>query len=258
MVIPGDEPFTRGITIDQIANAIETSGLTKRFGQFTAVDGVDLKVREGEVYGLLGPNGSGKTTIIKMLCGLLKPAAGEMRILGKPAPDKKVMGSVGYMPQEAAIYMDNTVGENLRLFADIYGVPRDKVESREAELLKFVDLTGWKGALVSTLSGGMRHRASLACALVHEPRVLFLDEPTVGVDPELRATFWNYFNGMADKGVTVVITTHYMDEASHCTRAGLLRQGKLIAEGAPAELKSMTGTDSLEDAFLKLARRERP
>jgi ABC-2 type transport system ATP-binding protein len=239
-------------------NAIETAGLTKRFGRFTAVDGVDLKVREGEVYGLLGPNGSGKTTIIKMLCGLLRPSAGEMRILGKPAPDKTVMGGVGYMPQETAIYMDNTVGENLRLFADIYGVPRDRIGEREDELLRFVDLTDWCDALVSKLSGGMRHRASLACALVHEPRVLFLDEPTVGVDPELRATFWQYFNDMAGRRVTVVITTHYMDEASHCTRAGLLRQGRLIAEGAPAELKSMTGTESLEDAFLKLARRDKP
>ena len=237
-------------------HAIETVGLMKRFGQFKAVNGVDLRVDEGEVYGLLGPNGSGKTTIIKMLCGLLKPTAGEMRILGKPVPDKKVMASVGYMPQETAIYMDNTVGENLRLFGDIYGVPRDKIEARETEILKFVELADWKGALVSTLSGGMRHRASLACALVHEPKVLFLDEPTVGVDPELRATFWQYFNGMAQKGITVVITTHYMDEASHCTKAGLLRQGKLIAEGAPSELKSLTGTESLEDAFLKLARRE--
>jgi ABC-2 type transport system ATP-binding protein len=236
-------------------HAIETLGLAKRFGQFNAVNGVDLKVDEGEVYGLLGPNGSGKTTIIKMLCGLLQPSAGEMIILGKPVPDKKMMANIGYMPQETAIYMDNTVGENLRLFADIYGVPRDRIDAREAELLKFVELADWKGALVSTLSGGMRHRASLACALVHEPKVLFLDEPTVGVDPELRATFWQYFNGMAEKGITVVITTHYMDEASHCTKAGLLRQGKLIAEGAPTELKSMTGTESLEDAFLKLARR---
>ena len=236
-------------------DAIETKGLTMRYGQFTAVDGVDLKVDAGEVYGLLGPNGSGKTTIIKMLCGLLKPTAGEMRILGKPVPDKKMMASVGYMPQETAIYMDNTVHENLRLFGDIYGVPLDKIDAREAELLKFVDLTDWRDALVSKLSGGMRHRASLACALVHEPKVLFLDEPTVGVDPELRAIFWQYFNGMAEKGITVVITTHYMDEASHCTKAGLLRQGRVIAEGAPSELKSMTGTESLEDAFLKLARR---
>jgi ABC-2 type transport system ATP-binding protein len=237
-------------------NAIETTNLVKRFGQFTAVDGVDLKVREGEVYGLLGPNGSGKTTIIKMLCGLIAQTGGEMSVLGKRVPDKWTMASIGYMPQETAIYMDNTVGENLRLFADVCGVPRDKLAEREAELLKFVDLTDWKGALVSTLSGGMRHRASLACALVHEPRVLFLDEPTVGVDPELRAEFWNYFNGLAAKGVTVVITTHYMDEAGHCTRAGLLRQGRLIAEGAPKDLRSMTGTESLEDAFLKLARRD--
>jgi ABC-2 type transport system ATP-binding protein len=209
------------------------------------------------VYGLLGPNGSGKTTIIKMLCGLLKQSSGQMSILGQPVPDKAMMASIGYMPQETAIYMDNTVHENLRLFADIYGVQRDRVAEREAELLKFVDLAEWSDSLVSKLSGGMRHRASLACALVHEPKVLFLDEPTVGVDPELRATFWQYFNDMAAKGVTVIITTHYMDEASHCTRAGLLRQGKLIAEGAPSELRSMTGTESLEDAFLKLARRDK-
>jgi ABC-2 type transport system ATP-binding protein len=237
--------------------AIETTKLVKRFGHFTAVDGVELRIRSGEVYGLLGPNGSGKTTIIKMLCGLLAQTEGEMLVLGSSVPDKATMASVGYMPQETALYMDNTVGENLRLFADIYGLERGRIEQRESQLLKFVDLADWRDSLVSTLSGGMRHRASLACALVHEPRVLSLDEPTVGVDPELRAEFWNHFNGLAAGGTTVVITTHYMDEASHCTRAGLLRQGRLIAEGAPSELRSTTGTESLEDAFLKLSRRDR-
>lgn len=236
---------------------IETEKLTKKFGNFTAVDSLNLKVEEGETYGLLGPNGSGKTTTIKILCDLLRPTSGSVRVLGKTLPSKTVKNEIGYMPQEIAIYLDNTVHENLRLFGEIYSMPRERIEKRESEMLKFVDLLDWKDALVSTLSGGMKHRLSLACALIHEPKLLFLDEPTVGVDPELRATFWEYFEKMSERNITVIITTHYMDEAGHCTKVGLLRQGKLIAEGKPSEIKNSTGTDSLEDAFLALARRDK-
>jgi ABC-2 type transport system ATP-binding protein len=213
-------------------------------------------VYTGEIYGLLGPNGSGKTTIIKMLSGLLKPTSGSAKIFGKTLPCKSVMNTIGYMPQETAIYLDNTVHENLAFFGRVYGMSKERLERREQEMLQFVDLSSWRDAPVSNQSGGMKHRLSLACALIHEPMLLFLDEPTVGVDPELRATFWGYFEEMAQKRITVIITTHYMDEADHCTRVGLLRQGKLIAEGRPQELKESTRASSLEDVFLALAGRK--
>ena len=235
--------------------AIQTSKLTKTFGKFTAVDGLDLTIEEGATYGLLGPNGSGKTTAIRMICGLLEPTSGEVKVLGKTMPSKEVLPSIGYMPQDVAVYVDNTVHENLELFGSLYGMSPGRFNEREREMLDFVDLSGWRNALASTLSGGMRHRLSLACALLHEPKLLILDEPTVGVDPELRASFWEYFEKLTKEGITVVITTHYMDEAGHCQKVGLLRQGRLIAEGNPEELMKKHGKRSLEDVFLELARR---
>jgi ABC-2 type transport system ATP-binding protein len=190
-----------------------------------------------------------------MICGLLEPTSGEVKVLGKTMPSKEVLPSIGYMPQDVAVYVDNTVHENLELFGSLYGMSPGRFKEREREMLDFVDLSGWRNALASTLSGGMRHRLSLACALLHEPKLLILDEPTVGVDPELRASFWEYFEKLTKKGITVVITTHYMDEAGHCQKVGLLRQGRLIAEGNPEELMKKHGKRSLEDVFLELARR---
>ncbi len=235
---------------------IQLKQLTKAYGRFTAVDHLNLTVYKGETYGLLGPNGSGKTTTIKVLCGLLSPTAGQAMILGQRVPCKTLMQKIGYMPQETALYLDNTVHENLAFFAGIYSMTHDQFLSQEQTMLRFVDLERWRDALVSTLSGGMRHRLSLACALLHEPDVVFLDEPTVGVDPELRATFWGFFHALSAKGCTVVITTHYMDEADRCGRVGLLRNGRLIAEGSPQDLKLQTGTTSLEDAFMRLGGRK--
>ncbi len=234
---------------------IQTKELTKNFGSFTAVDDLDLKVRKGEMYGLLGPNGAGKTTTIKVLVGLLKKTAGEGQILNFTVPDKTISSHIGYMPQETALYVGLTVHQNLEFFGRLFELDSDKIAEREAELLKFVDLVKWRDALVSNLSGGMKHRVSLACALVHEPEVLFLDEPTVGIDPELRVNFWKYFGNLKEKGITILITTHYMDEASHCDRIGFMRTGKLIAEGEPTNILSSAGVSSLEDAFLYYARR---
>lgn len=241
-------------TASSTAPSIETRGLTKRYGEFTAVDGLDLRVEPGEVYGLLGPNGAGKTTTIKMLCGLLKKTSGEARLLGKSVPDKGVSAKLGYMPQETALYVGLTVHQNLAFFGRVFGLSRDEIKGRERELLEFIDLVKWRGELVQNLSGGMKHRVSLACALIHRPPLLFLDEPTVGVDPELRASFWEYFEELKRDGVTILITTHYMDEASHCGRVGFMRGGRLMAEGAPAEILRAAGTTSLEDAFLALSR----
>jgi len=235
--------------------AVETSGLTKKFGKFTAVDNLSLKIHRGETYGLLGPNGSGKTTIIKILCGLLKATSGDALVLGKRIADSSVKPRIGYMPQETALYLDLTVHENMELFGEIYGMSKKQIREEEENLLRVVDLSAWRDSSIANLSGGMRHRVSLACSLLHQPDLMFLDEPTVGVDPELRASFWDYFGTLRERGVTVVITTHYMDEAFHCSKIGLLRQGSLIAEGTPQDIITSTGTRSLEDAFLVLARR---
>ena len=233
---------------------VETDNLTKKFGKLTAVNSLNLLIEEGEIYGLLGPNGSGKTTTIKMLCGLLRPTSGHTKVFNQIITRKSAMQDIGYMPQETAVYLDNTVHENLFLFGQIYGMKKHEIIEKENSILKFVDLVDRRDEIVSNLSGGMKHRLSLACALIHEPRVLFLDEPTVGVDPKLRETFWHYFNIISKKGKTILITTHYMDEANHCSKVGFLRQGRLIAEGKPNILKEQTNTDSLEDTFLTLAK----
>ncbi|MDD4308071.1 MAG: ABC transporter ATP-binding protein [Thermoplasmata archaeon] len=236
-------------------HAIKVEKLEKKFGEFRALDGLDLEVRKGEVYGLLGPNGAGKTTAIKVLTGLLKKTSGNAEVLGIPIPNKDIAQRIGYMPQETALYVGLTVHQNLEFFGKLFGLDRAEILTREKELLKFIDLEKWRDELVANLSGGMKHRVSLACALIHQPEVLFLDEPTVGVDPELRVSFWNYFANLKSKGITILITTHYMDEASHCDRVGFMRSGKLIAEGEPQAILKEAGTKSLEDAFLFYARR---
>ncbi len=233
--------------------AVKTDNLTKCYGNFKAVDGLDLHVKKGEIYGLLGPNGAGKTTVIKILGGLLKKTSGTAEVLEMEVPNKQVSANIGYMPQETAMYLGLTVHQNIEFFGQLFGLDKEQIARREAELLKFVDLVDWKDELVQKLSGGMKHRVSLACALIHEPEVLFLDEPTVGVDPKLRVNFWNFFTKFKENGKTIIITTHYMDEARHCDRVGFMRQGKLIAEGAPVDLMKEAGTDSLEDAFLKFS-----
>jgi ABC-2 type transport system ATP-binding protein len=227
-------------------------GLEKHFGPIHAVDGLDLAVRAGEIYGLLGPNGSGKTTLIRLLIGLLKPAAGRVVILGQPMPDKAVLARVGYMTQTHALYEDLTVRGNVAFFAEMCGMSRAN-QARIDKVLVLADLAGRAGSLVRTLSGGMKQRTSLACALVHGPRVLLLDEPTVGVDPQLRAAFWAYFRRLAREGVTLILSSHVMDEAARCDRLGFMRAGKLLAEGTAAELQDRAGAATLEEAFLHFA-----
>ena len=234
-------------------NAVVTDGLTKRFGELVAVSDLDLAIRRGVVYGLIGPNGSGKTTTIRMLNGLLRPSSGTAPVLGQPVRSPSVVHRIGYMPQEMAIYTDLTVHENLELFAGMYSMPRDEFEERERDLLEMTDLQGRRDGLVTDLSGGMKHRVSLACALIHDPELVFLDEPTVGVDPELRKGFWDHFASLKWDGKTVVLTTHYMDEADHCDVVGMMRNGKMIAEDSPRGLMEKTGTRSLEEAFLESA-----
>jgi len=236
-------------------DVIWTDKLRKEFGGLVAVAGLDLRIGRGLLYGLIGPNGSGKTTAIKMLVGLLKPTTGTAKILGEGIPIRKNIARIGYMPQEMAIYADLTVHENIELFGQLYSMTTESLESRETSLLKMVDLEGRKDSLISQLSGGMKHRVSLASALIHDPEVVFLDEPTVGVDPELRVGFWKYFSDLKAAGKTVVLTTHYMDEAVRCDTVGMMRAGELIGEGTPKELMDAASAPDLESAFLAFARR---
>jgi len=230
------------------APAVEVEGVVKSFGHLRALDGVRLRVRRGEVFGLLGPNGSGKTTLIRCLVGLVEPDAGRVTVLGRRLPDLGVLSRVGYMTQAPALYPDLSVSENLHFFAAISGGRHDLDEA-----LEFVELADRRDSVVATLSGGMRTRASLACAIVHRPELLLLDEPTVGVDPQLRAQLWNRFREMTATGTTIVVSSHVMDEAARCDRLGLIRFGRLLAEGTVTDLLARASTDSLEDAFLRLA-----
>jgi len=228
--------------------AVEALQVSKRFGAQRALDGVTLRVRRGEVYGILGPNGAGKTTLIRSLVGLIVPDGGTVAVLGRRMPSLDILARVGYMTQQAALYPDLSAAENVRFFAEIYGA-----DGGVREALEFVDLWDRRDSVVSNLSGGMRTRCSLACALVHKPDLLLLDEPTVGVDPQLRVQLWDRFQRMAREGAAILVSSHVMDEAERCDRLGLIRFGRLLAEGTVAELKRQAGVERLEDAFLKLS-----
>jgi len=236
-------------------DAVVIKAMRKEYPGLVAVDDLDLTIPKGCVYGLIGPNGSGKTTTIKLLMGLLRADAGSATLLGEPIGPKQKHARVSYMPQELAIYLDLTVRENLEMFATVYGLDEDEKEARIGELLKMVDLSGRQDSLAGQLSGGMRHRTSLACALVNDPELVFLDEPTVGVDPDIRAGFWEHFEILKAKGKTIVLTTHYMDEAMRCDVVSMMYRGKIIASGTPIELLARSKMPNLEDAFLEFIRR---
>lgn len=231
--------------------AVEARGVRKRFGAIDALRGLDLGVRSGETVGLLGPNGSGKTTFIRCLAGLLRADSGEIAVLGRSPRDAVSAGLVGYMTQAPALYPELTVEENLAFFAALAGLPRER--EAVAEALAVVDLAERRRSPVGQLSGGMRQRASLAVALLGRPPLLLLDEPTVGIDPALRREFWAYFRRMNESGTAILVSSHVMDEAARCDRLGLIREGRVIAEGSAAELCARAGSERLEDAFLRLS-----
>jgi len=219
---------------------IGAKALTKQFGTFTAVKNVSVQVRYGEVYGLLGANGAGKTTTIKMLCGLLAPTAGEMELAGERGSlrSPKVRQHIGYMSQKFSLYDDLSIRENLDFFAGVYGVPEDEREEKRGWTLSFSGLEGKESQITGSLPGGWKQRVALGAAIMHEPSVLFLDEPTSGVDPLARRAFWRVINRLADLGSAILVTTHYLEEAEQCNRLGFMVAGELVAEGTPSEIKS--------------------
>ena len=229
----------------EVTNSVVIEKLVKRFGNFVAVDNISLSVRKGEVFGFLGPNGAGKSTTIRMLCGLLTPTAGRAEVAGFDVARKPeaVRQNIGYMSQKFSLYNDLKVIENLRLFAGLYSVPSNVLKDRIEWALTMSNLKGHEDQITATLPGGWKQRLALGCAVLHKPPILFLDEPTSGVDPISRRQFWDVIHQMAAEGVTVFVTTHYMEEAEYCNRLALIFRGKIVALGTPSELKrnSMKG-----------------
>ncbi len=219
--------------------AVHARGLTRRFGKFLAVDNIDLHVPRGAIYGFLGPNGAGKTTTIRMLCGLLRPSSGRATVDGADVvkDPESVKARIGYMSQKFSLYNDLTVDENIRFFSDIYLVPRKLLPERREFALHTAGLKGREKAITATLPVGIKQRLALGCAVLHDPRVLFLDEPTAGVDPVSRRSFWRLIHTMRQRGVTVFVTTHYMDEAENCAQVAFIRSGRIVALGSPRQLR---------------------
>ncbi|MEE8575966.1 MAG: ABC transporter ATP-binding protein [candidate division Zixibacteria bacterium] len=235
-------------------NAIEINDLTRRFGNFTAVDNISLSVTRGEIFGFLGANGAGKTTAIRMLCGLLMPTSGSGQVVGYDIikQSEEIKRSIGYMSQKFSLYPDLTARENMQFYGAAYGLNRKEVSRRIEELTENLSLSVFLDRLSGTLPVGWQQRLALAAALLHKPRLLFLDEPTGGVDPLFRRQFWDLLYSLAAEGVTLFVTTHYMDEAEFCGRISIMHHGQLIALGKPNDLIKQHHAESLEDMFISL------
>jgi len=239
--------------------AVRVAGLTKRFGDFTAVDDLSFEVARGEVFGFLGPNGSGKTTTIRMLTGTIAPTAGEIEVLSTDVarhPDR-IKGRLGYMSQKFSLFEDLTVDENLTFYGGVYDLPRDEFARQREYVLDMAGLRGRERELTANLSTGWKQRLALGAATMHSPDLLFLDEPTSGVDPVARRQFWDLLYDLAGRGVTLFVTTHYMDEATNCSRLAFMYRGRMIADGSPRDLQDAAGGRSLEDVFVGLVQQQR-
>lgn len=239
-------------------NVIEINNLTKCFGKFTAVNNISFNVKKGEIFGFLGPNGSGKSTTIKMICGVLEATKGYVKVLGYDTgkQNEQVKQNIGYMSQKFSLYEDLTVNENLDFYSGIYGLNKKDRDLRKKDIIKMAGLEGKERVLTKFLSGGWKQRLALGCALIHQPKLLVLDEPTAGVDPVSRRTFWNIIHELSRMGITVFVTTHYMDEAESCDELAFIFNGNIIAKGSPEELIRKEGVENLEDVFIKYVEKE--
>jgi ABC-2 type transport system ATP-binding protein len=238
--------------------AIAVNNVSFYYGKLNVIDDMSMDIESGTSYGLLGPNGAGKTTLIRLMAGLLKPASGSIQCLGKTV-SSAMKKQIGYMPQLPALYTELSVTQNIDFFARIYGLKEAQTRrQRVEEVIKLVDLWDKRKTQVLNLSGGMKQRVSLACAIVHRPQLIFLDEPTVGLDPELRVHFWNYFEDLTKAGATLIISSHTFDDAAHCHKLAFMRLGKVVAQGTPPDLRAATGKKdaTLEDAFLYFIKQE--
>ena len=238
--------------------AVEVENLVKRFGDFVAVDHISLRVRRGEIFGFLGPNGAGKSTAIRILCGLLRPTSGTARVGGIDVSrdPETIRQNIGYMSQKFSLYDDLTVEENLDFFGGVYGVHAERRREREEFVLRMAGLTEQRSRMTRLLAGGWKQRLALGCAILHEPPILFLDEPTSGVDPIARREFWDLIYQLSENGHTVFVTTHYMDEAEYCHRLALMYNGKIVAMDTPAALMKAAGKSSMEEVFVSTIEEE--
>ncbi len=237
--------------------AIKVENLTKKFGNFTAVNNISFSIPQGTIFGFLGPNGSGKSTTIRMLCGVLNPSSGKALVMGKDVSTETeaVKQSLGYMSQRFGLYEDLTVEENMDFYAGVYGLSKNTTSERKKELIAMANLTGKEKSLAGTLSGGWKQRLALGCALIHKPKLLILDEPTAGVDPVSRRVFWEIIHALAGQGITILVTTHYMDEAESCDTVGFILNGDLINIASPQQLIEQEGAKNLDDIFIKYVER---
>lgn len=235
---------------------IVTKALTKKFGDFIATNAITFEVKQGEIFGFLGANGAGKTTAMRMLCGLLKPSSGTAHVAGYDVytQTEQVKRSIGYMSQKFSLYEDLTVKENIRFYGGIYGLSNQEIKDKTGQLLEKLGIPQAANQLVSALPLGWKQKLAFSVAIIHNPSIVFLDEPTGGVDPITRRQFWDLIYEAADRGVTVFVTTHYMDEAEYCNRVSIMVDGKIAALGSPRALKDQFGAASMNDVFLQLAR----
>jgi len=236
--------------VQEAKSCVSIRHVSKSFKKHHVLQDINLEIFEGEIFGLLGPSGAGKTTLVKQLAGLDTPTSGENYLFQEKMPTLALIEQIGYMAQSDALYEDLSAKENLQFFSELYGLKGDKQVKLINEVVELVQLSNDVTKLVSNYSGGMKRRLSLAIALLHEPKILLLDEPTVGIDPVLRKVIWEAFSRLKEQGKTLIITTHVMDEADKCDRLGLIRDGRLIAVGTPSELKEQTNSATIEEAFL--------
>lgn len=237
-------------------HVIKSTNLTKKFGSFVANDQLTFEVKKGEIFGFLGANGAGKTTAIRIMCGLLEPTSGQLEVAGFDAfkQQEQIKRSIGYMSQKFSMYEDLTVEENIRLYAGIYGMTRNDIKERTSVLLEKLGMSNFRNNLISSIPLGWRQKLAFSVAIFHQPKIVFLDEPTGGVDPITRRQFWDLIYEASELGITVLVTTHYMDEAEYCQRVSIMVDGRIAALGTPQELKTAYKAASMEDVFIRIAR----